>query len=154
MNHYEYYNRQKVSWEENELNDIRTEYESKQLTISEIADIHRRTPGSISYKLQKLGIISHYTLARGYDVYKISHLYKEIVTSGKRSDSDKKLKKEIADTSSKEKIDQINTLEKDVSELKTEIKSIKKDVKEILRLMNALYDFESRDDVEESKESM
>ena len=83
MNKKEYYTRQKNVWEEKELELLRIEYETKEMTISEIADIHRRTPGSISYKLQKLEIITNNTSARGYSEYKQSALYKEIVETGK-----------------------------------------------------------------------
>lgn len=94
MNKLEYYNRQKEPCEDNELNDIKTEYESKEMTISQIGDIHRRTPGSISYKLKNLGIISDNKLARGYLEYKDSSLYKEIVETGKIKDAEKKPVKE------------------------------------------------------------
>jgi hypothetical protein len=56
MNGLEYYNRQKEDWGDKELQDIRTEYEIQEMTISQIADIHHRTPGSISYKLKNLGL--------------------------------------------------------------------------------------------------
>ena len=48
MQSLEYYNRQKNSWEDSELQEIRREYVDGQMTISQIGDIHRRTPGSIS----------------------------------------------------------------------------------------------------------
>ena len=67
MNSVEYYNRQNEFWGDDETQEIRTEYESKEMTISQMGDIHRRTPGSISYKLKSLGIIDHNTQARGYD---------------------------------------------------------------------------------------
>jgi hypothetical protein len=85
MNGLEYYNRQKEDWSDKELQDIRTEYETKEMTISQIADIHNRTPGSISYKLKNLGIITHNTLSRGYLDYKNSNLYKQIVEEQKKA---------------------------------------------------------------------
>jgi hypothetical protein len=104
------------------------------MTISQIADIHRRTPGSISYKLKSLGLIIHNALARGHLDYKNSNLYREIIDAGLSCDAEKKVKKE---TKTKAKID--NALE-----MRNEIADLKKDVKEMLRLMNALYDFESQ----------
>jgi hypothetical protein len=92
MNEPEYYNRQKAIWYDNELQDIKNEYEIKKMTISEIADTHFRTPGSISYKLKSMGIITHNTLARGYQEYRESKLYKTIVARGKLEDTQKKLK--------------------------------------------------------------
>jgi hypothetical protein len=92
MNAPEYYHRQKASWNENELQTISDQYETDKMTISEIADAHFRTPGSISYKLKKMGLITHNTLARGYLEYKESKLYKTIVARGKLEDAQKKLK--------------------------------------------------------------
>ena len=93
MNEPEYYNRQKAVWDENELKEIINEYETKKMNISEIADTHFRTPGSIAYKLNKMGLITHNTLARGYQEYKESKLYKTIVARGKLEDAQKKIKK-------------------------------------------------------------
>jgi hypothetical protein len=93
MNEPEYYNRQKVICDENELQEIKDEYENKKMTISEIADIHFRTPGSIAYKLKNMKLITHNTLARGYQEYKESKLYNTIVARGKLEDAQKKLKK-------------------------------------------------------------
>ena len=113
------------------------------MTISQIADIHHRTPGSISYKLNNLGIITHNTLSRGYLDYKNSNLYKQIVERGKSSDTEKKIKKEVK---LKAKIEglPVSTPFREILEIRHEIADLKKDVKEMLRLMNALYDFESQ----------
>ena len=48
MNSLDYYNRQKESWGERELDDLKREYLTNELSIIEIGDIHRRTPGAIS----------------------------------------------------------------------------------------------------------
>ena len=135
MNGLEYYNRQKDDWSNKELQDIRTEYETQEMTISQIADIHHRTPGSISSKLKNLGLITHNTLSRGYLDYKNSDLYKEIVEKGKSSDAENKLKKKDLPVSSPFR---------HIIHMRNEIADLKKDVKELLRLMNALYDFESQ----------
>lgn len=83
MNCREYYNRQNESWDDKEHQDIRNEYEINKMSIIQIADIHRRTPGAISYKLKNIGLIANHTFARGYYEYTSSDLYKEIVTNGK-----------------------------------------------------------------------
>jgi len=142
MNKLEYYNRQKDAWDEKELCDIKNEYEIRELTISQIADIHHRTPGCISYKLKNLGIITHNTLSRGYLEYKNSSLYNEIVETGKAIDAEKKAKKD-ARLKLKTEIPIINPTN-DIAELRKEVALLRNDVKEILRLMNALYDFESQ----------
>jgi hypothetical protein len=140
MNTVEYYDRQKEFWGDSELQEIRTEYENKGLTISEIADIHRRTPGSISYKLIKFGIIANNKQARGYDEYKNSNLYKEIVEKGKLNDSERRIKTNLR----YETITvppQVNIPFKQLVDLRTDVETLKTDVKEILRLMNAIYGF-------------
>ena len=167
MNTREYYDRQKEPWGSIELQDIRCEYETNEMTISQIADIHRRTPGSISYKLKNLGLITHNTLSRGYIEYKNSKLYNDIVNESRLESAIKKNKKEKRMNMSEKitkyitkptesevlapnpKSKQIVELRLDNSsaeflELKNEVLSLKNDVKEILRLMNAMYEFESQ----------
>jgi len=153
MNKLEYYSRQKTEWDENELQQMKAEYETKQMNISEIADIHRRTPGSISYKLKLLDLIPHYMLSRGYSDYKNSALYKEIVETSTATAAEKKAKKEAALTAKVDTKpnDTVDTPQEEVSVQKTrglrirnEIADLKKDVKEILRLINAIYDFEAQ----------
>ena len=128
MNKLDYYNRQKEVWDEKELCDIKNEYEIRELTISEIADIHRRTPGSISFKLKNLGIITHNTLSRGYLEYKNSSLYKEIVETGKATNAEKEAKLKLK-------------TETTIMNSANVIVELRKDVKELLHTMNDIYDF-------------
>ena len=140
MNTVEYYDRQKEFWGDNEVQEIRTEYQVKEMTISQIADIHHRTPGSISYKLIKFGIIANNKQARGYDEYKNSNLYKEIVGKNKLNDSERRIKT----TSRFETITvppQVNIPFKQLVDLRSDVETLKMDVKEILRVMNAIYGF-------------
>ena len=144
MNTLDYYNRQKDIWDDNELENIRTEYETNGMNIIQIADIHRRTPGSIAYKIKNLGIITCHSLARGYFDYITSNLYREIVDSGNKSDRYKKVKK-VTEVNVKMEPPIIRVSSSDIVKMKNEIADLKKDVKEMLRLMNALYEFENKE---------
>ena len=143
MNKLEYYDRQKDSWKDTEIEEIRDAYQNKEMTVSEIADIHRRTPGSISYKLQNMGLITHNTLSRGYSDYKNSDLYKEIVKNSVSMNAQRSANKELRIKSRKEAA-RVNTPFREILELKNEVSILRNDVKEMLRLMNALYEFETK----------
>lgn len=138
MNNLEYYDQQKSSWTEDEIKDIRSEYEKEKMGIMQMADIHRRTPGSIAYKLKTLGIISQHTAARGYGEYKTSDLYKEIVENNKKT--------KTAEKESGSKMGSITSSE--VAELRKEIASVKQDVKKILKFMEERYEPESEPECE------
>lgn len=139
MNTLEYYTRQKLSWDENEIQEIKSEYEEKEMTISQIGDLHYRTPGSISYKLIKIGIITDSKKARGYDEYKNSMLYKEIVETG-----NKQKRKTMIQTQCEDDTKHNTKSYKDnIEDLQLDLLELKKDVKKILRLVRLLCDNEN-----------
>lgn len=126
MNSFSYYDRQKEPWEEKECQSIRNRYEKKEMNVSQIADIHRRTPGSISHKLKNLGIINIYTEARGYLEYKNSDLYKEIVNKNKNPENPRNIKKDT-------KI--ISNNEPDIIQIKNDINEIKESINKLFKLL-------------------
>lgn len=136
MNKLEYYTRQKESWEDLEVEQLKIEYQEKEMTISQIADIHKRTPGSISYKIYKLGITTRMMLSRGHQEYKNSDLYKEVIETAKLKDAEKKIKKASIKKESP-------VVKNDIAVLKDDIAVLKNDIKEVLRLINAIYQFET-----------
>ena len=142
MNALEYYDRQKEDWLEDELQALRSRYENQELTISQIGDLHRRTPGTMASKLKSIGVVHNMWEARGYTDYKNSALYKEIVETSEAKRSASKEKKAAKIKTKAEKAP-VSTPFREIIELRNDINSLKQDVKEILRLMNALYDFES-----------
>lgn len=117
MNPLGYYVRSKETWSDSELSDLKLEYESKEMTISQIADNHRRTPGCISYRLKSLGIIEHNTLARGYVEYKSSPLYKEAVASYKKDDTDNPPKKKTKIATKISEHDELITVLKEIRDV-------------------------------------
>ena len=142
MNNLEYYSRQKENWETKELEDLKKEYLIKKLDICKIGDIHRRTPGSIAYRLRIIGIIEDHILANGYTEYRNGELYKQIIEEGKKRKEEKKEVKESRER--RERKNTTTSYSNDIAEIKNEIQTLKSDVKEILRLINCLYDFESQ----------
>jgi hypothetical protein len=142
MNSLDYYTHQRNIWSEDETENLLNEYNINELTISEIGDIHFRTPGSISYKLKSLGIITHNTAARGYEAYKNSNLYKEIVENGRVNDRKKPYQQ------SKDLLPNINIniphiadiaeLQNDIKKIKNNIKFMNNNILEILKIVDVL----------------
>jgi hypothetical protein len=117
MNPLSYYVRSKETWGDSELSDLKLEYETKEMSISQIADNHRRTPGCISYRLKSLGIIEHNTLARGYAEYKSSTLYKEAVASYQKDHTDNPSKKKTKISSKISEHDELITVLKEIRDV-------------------------------------
>ena len=122
MNPYNYYNLSKTKWSECEIEQLRREYSSELLDIIQCANIHRRTPGCIAYKLKTIGLIIHNTAARGYIEYKNSTLYEEAVLVGKQKKEQQRLRKN--DKNGVNIVNELMNIKKDIAELKTGIKEI------------------------------
>jgi hypothetical protein len=85
-----FYNRSKEPWDEEEIEQVKREYDNDMLSIIEIGNIHNRTPGTISFQLKKQNILSKTTDARGYIDYRNSDLYAEIVSGNPNNDKKEK----------------------------------------------------------------
>ena len=156
MNSLSYYHLREEPWTETEDLQLRSEYVDQELDITQIADLHYKTPGQISYRLKKLGITEHYYKdTRGYNKYVSSSLYQEIKEAPKariqkaekKERKGRKTKSQLVEDHiqlQQEQKENQEDLHLEVSQLRAEIKGLKKDVKEILRLMNAVYDFEAQ----------
>ena len=131
MNNLQYYSRQKDAWTEGEIEEVKVNYQINEMTISQIADIQRRTPGSIAYKLKTIGVISDNTQARGYIEYKNSSLYKQIIEV---SDTSKKEKKMKEDTKVKTDINtrSIDILLREVIDLRHEVIDLRNEIKKMM----------------------
>jgi hypothetical protein len=129
LNTLDYYNRKKEPWSEKELENIKTEYFINEMNIMEIANIHRRTPGSIAFKLKSLELIRDVKKTKGYDIYLKSKLYREIISTPKVAQSKKtKVTKPLM----------ITAEEKTINEVYNEVVELRKDIKEILKVLNSL----------------
>jgi hypothetical protein len=85
-----YYDKSGAQWTLKEEADLINEYVQGGLSIMKIGEIHKRTPGGISWQLKRLNIIDNNLEARGYQEYRLSSLYKEITESGKKNQPVKK----------------------------------------------------------------
>jgi leucyl aminopeptidase len=169
MNTLAYYDHRNVKFSDTEISDLISLYQAGK-TVAELSDQYKRTPGQIIHWLKKRGGMNTATFWEEMDIYRGSPLFREVVETGEENREKKKEEKkqrekekeEAEETMSlaerrkekpKEKkrqvVQQVITQEthtlliQENQQLKTEIAELKRDVKEILRLMNALYDFES-----------
>ena len=143
MNTLSFYDRSKVPWSVEESEEVRKEYEAEMLSIIDIGNKHKRTPGCIAYKLKNLGLIVHNALSRGYTEYKTSNLYIEICKEYKKCDEEKKNKKEEKLKLKGEITENVNLTKTDmIHEMKEEIAEMKKDIKQILSYITSIYEFE------------
>ena len=110
-------------WEQQEDDQLNTLYNVDILDIMAISKIHKRTPGGIISRLLKREYITTRNSVRGYDLYRNSDLYKEIVETNK---------KETTNT------DYYIELQNDVKEIKNEIKELQKTILELVEMMKAV----------------
>jgi hypothetical protein len=148
---YKYYNRSTVSWDIDESEQLKKEYIRDNLDILECGIKHKRTPGCIAAKLNSMKLITHRNQARGYAEYIKSDLFTDIITSygDRKKEREERRKSEREEKLEKRKlkieITEPSQIDKSLSELRRDIDNLKKDVKEILRLINCIYDFETTD---------
>ena len=142
------------TWEKDETKRLLVSIENKK-SIEDIATEHERTVGGInSYRKKIAGDYHFYHKLPIEAIQKYTGLTKEEIedTIQKRiylnSIKDKKkeakhaVKSESVSVSSSSK--EILEVKNDIKILKDDINILKKDVREMLRLMNALYEFENQ----------
>ena len=138
MTSLEYYTRQKERWEDIESTQLLKEYCNDNMTISQIGEIHLRTPGSISYKLKSMGIINISTEARGYNEYKNSNLYNEIVIRGRERERENDTRKQQINKNNNTYMQPVMISIKEFVEMQEDIKQVKHDMKELLKTMELI----------------
>jgi hypothetical protein len=137
-------------WSQEEEAQLNKLYNEDKLDIIEISKMHDRAPGGIISRLVRNNYIDNRMSARGYETYKNSDLYKEIVAN-----KIYKNKQEIPDDQYKKRnptqLDNIlisinksdyTELQNNVKEMKNEIKELKHSIKELIEMMKAVYEFE------------
>ena len=84
MEKFDYYINSGIGWSLIEDDLLKTSYINEGRDILEIAVKHKRTPGGIAYRLRQLDIIKNNPDARGYEEYKNSALFKEVLSNSSR----------------------------------------------------------------------
>lgn len=143
MEPFAYYSNSGASWSSDEDGKLIQEYNKDEYDIMRIGHIHKRTPGGIACRLQKLLVIGATITARGYTEYRLSPLYNEIVNNSKKSRKEK-----INDPVSEPEVktrsrDRFRDNLSEISIIKNDISEINKKIDKILNYMTALYDFET-----------
>lgn len=128
-----FYDRSKEPWDEEEIEQIKLEYNIQQLSIIEIGNIHKRTPGTISFQLKKQNILVKNTDARGYIDYRNSDLYAEIVSENPKNAKKEKVVKNTNDVENA----QPKLSKKQIqNEILKELQEMKKCIKHIMTYLN------------------
>lgn len=148
MNQLSYYNKMHLPWTDEELTMIQQQYNEQGMDVIQIGNIHYKTPGQVSYRLKQIGAVDSMNHEiRGYKEYLDSSLFQEVKHNCstfrkelKRQDRKSKKEHDMLTSRQKQQTNQQDAIEN----LTVEVQMIKSDIKEILRLMNALYDFESQ----------
>jgi predicted acetyltransferase len=139
-------------WREPEVAQLLEEVKSGQ-TYDQIAKAHKRTPGGIISRLKDIAYECHNKQMPINEIVLLTSISKNdvidtIIQKDKCKENMEKRKEKqttVFELSSKTKpVSQTTSISSEIAELKNEVLSLKKDIKEILRLMNALYDFESQ----------
>ena len=132
-------------WGSDEITKLLSSIENK-TSIEDIAKEHRRTVGGINTRRRCLAVDYWFNEKKSKDeIMRITGLtLADIDDAIKRKESALRLKKIIEENKNEIPNTTESLQSKEIAELKEEVLSLKKDVKEMLRLMNALYDFESQ----------
>ena len=127
-------------WSIQEDQELGKMYNQNSLTITQISNITKRTPGQIAYRLCKKEYETDRKSCRGYDEYVNSELYKSIVNSSKSSKSKKSIKKNNKlNNDISINISTNNNLEKEIKGLRNEVKGLKNEVKYLIDFVKAIY---------------
>uniref|UniRef100_A0A6C0I4L8 Uncharacterized protein n=1 Tax=viral metagenome TaxID=1070528 RepID=A0A6C0I4L8_9ZZZZ len=137
------------AWSQEEDIHLNKLYNEDTLSIMDISNVIKRTPGTIISRLLKLQYIVSRSSVRGYKTYKESDLYKEIVSANKdKKEKVDKKKREGRDNKREGVVDNNNN--NSITELKKDVQEIKESLKELLTMMKAVYDFENNDNDNDS----
>lgn len=144
-----YYTNSGLPWMEEETKKLIQEYDAG-LDIMEIGIVHKRTPGGIAHKLKSMNIVYPMSAARGYEKYKVSKLYYEIVKTLKDEEDERKKNRKIKEIKHKSDDNELQQLKNQIESMHCEILEMKKSHTEtlgkldtVVKLMKLIYEFEN-----------
>lgn len=150
-----FYSKSKSPWTPQEEEQLRREYLVWNHDVIRIAESHKRTPGTIAYRLKRIGLLLNHKEARGYDIYLSSPLYQEIVTelNQKNERFCRKCKQRYPSTSfdttsqtcrecTGRRQMNVQVHLPDTSSIQTRLTNLEQKVDRLLELMTAVYEFE------------
>ncbi len=145
MESIDYYTNSKTSWLSTDDEELIKKY-NEDYDIIQLGRLFKKTPGQVAYRLQKLKVISSTMCAKGYNDYKESDLYKSIANDFKikRQASKDKEKALHPNITVNLQNNDISLLRSEVNEMKLQMNLINKNVEQMLKLINLLYDFETQ----------
>ena len=130
------------AWDQEEINKLLSSLQKKK-AVEDIAIEHERTVGGIKSAIQKIAVEYYFNNQLSIEeIQRNTGLTPDVIQHAiKKHEAKKAMSSEIK---VKKEVSTKKVTKNELSELKDEISSLKKDVKEMLRLMNALYDFETQ----------
>lgn len=135
-------------WKQEELGQLLNEIKEKK-SFQDIALLHKRTVGGVTSRLREIAARLHLDEDKSVqECIEITGLDKETVVD---AISRREFKESVKAKNKTNKLivseitaPKVTEKPGEIAELRNEIVSIKSDIKEILRLMNLLYDFETQ----------
>lgn len=130
-------------WKKEEVDQLLSEIKENK-DYETIATAHKRKSGGIISRLRQVAAELHLDEKKTIDeCIKLTGLEKaDVLDAIDKREYNERAKKRVAEIKAQGIIVPQKTLDP-VAELRKDVIELKKDVKEILRLMNALYDFEA-----------
>jgi hypothetical protein len=133
-------------WDRDEINKLLSSIKNKK-SVQEIAEEHGRTVGGINSRRRACAVDYYFNDKKTIDeIIELTALSETDINEAiaRRKYSLHIKEKVKSEKNGKKDTAEPTTQSKEIAELKNEIISLKKDVKEMLRLMNSLYEFETQ----------
>lgn len=123
-----------ATWTKEDDKKLKDLYCIENLDCIDIGLLFKRTPGSISARLQKLDIVKNRFETRGYNEYKQSKLYKSVCDNKKKKIDSDELKYDVKE--------EVRYLKQEIRDIKSIIDSFGKKMDKMFEMIESIYEFE------------